>query len=205
MIVRSGKSDGLSRTREMWSQILIVSFGIVSGISIQLNRLADSEKMTIDRFLLHAALGTVIFAGLLWGIRKMTGRIIERSALPVSVRDNYKKYDTITYAVFLLTIFGAIGIQFSLLIVGSIIFIFLILQLFLIYFLMGTQDRRRVFSSLEWLTFLFLISGFAALIYQIVWQRSLFTAFGVNIESITIIVSIFMFGLGIGSLAGGFV
>jgi predicted membrane-bound spermidine synthase len=31
----------------------------------------------------------------------------------------------------------------------------------------------------------------------------LFAAFGVNIESITIVVSLFMFGLGLGSLAGG--
>ncbi len=51
---------------------------------------------------------------------------------------------------------------------------------------------------------LFLVSGFAALIYQIVWQRALFTAFGVNIESITVIVAVFMFGLGIGSLVGGY-
>jgi spermidine synthase len=50
---------------------------------------------------------------------------------------------------------------------------------------------------------LFFISGFPALIYQIVWQRSLFTIYGVNIESVTMIVTIFMLGLGLGSLAGG--
>lgn len=53
------------------------------------------------------------------------------------------------------------------------------------------------------LSLLFFISGFAALIYQIVWQRVLFTAFGVNIESITLVVAVFMFGLGMGSLLGG--
>jgi spermidine synthase len=50
---------------------------------------------------------------------------------------------------------------------------------------------------------LFFISGFPALIYQIVWQRALFTIYGVNIESVTIVVSAFMLGLGLGSLAGG--
>lgn len=50
---------------------------------------------------------------------------------------------------------------------------------------------------------LFFISGFPALIYQIVWQRSLFTIYGVNIESVTMIVTVFMLGLGLGSLAGG--
>jgi spermidine synthase len=51
--------------------------------------------------------------------------------------------------------------------------------------------------------FLFFFSGFPALLYQIVWQRALFAIYGVNIESVTIIVTMFMLGLGIGSLAGG--
>ena len=49
----------------------------------------------------------------------------------------------------------------------------------------------------------FLLSGFAALVYQVVWQRALFTIFGVNIESVTLVVTAFMLGLGLGSLAGG--
>lgn len=53
------------------------------------------------------------------------------------------------------------------------------------------------------LALVFLASGFAALIYQVVWQRSLFAIYGVNIESVTIVVSAFMLGLGIGSFAGG--
>lgn len=50
---------------------------------------------------------------------------------------------------------------------------------------------------------LFALSGIAALIYQVCWQRLLFNAFGVDMESITIIVSAFMLGLGIGALIGG--
>jgi spermidine synthase len=50
---------------------------------------------------------------------------------------------------------------------------------------------------------LFFISGFPALVYQIVWERSLFTLYGVNMESVTVIVAVFMLGLGLGSLAGG--
>lgn len=49
----------------------------------------------------------------------------------------------------------------------------------------------------------FFFSGFAALVYQVCWQRLLFVAFGVDIESITIIVSAFMLGLGVGALTGG--
>lgn len=51
---------------------------------------------------------------------------------------------------------------------------------------------------------LFFLSGAAALIYQVIWQRMLFTVFGVDLQSITIIVSVFMFGLGMGGLMGGY-
>jgi spermidine synthase len=57
---------------------------------------------------------------------------------------------------------------------------------------------------LRYVAFLFLVSGFSALIYQVVWQRTLFATFGINSESVTVIVSVFMFGLGIGALAGGY-
>src|SRR6202158_3194783 len=50
---------------------------------------------------------------------------------------------------------------------------------------------------------LFFFSGFPALIYQLTWQRELFLIFGVNIESVTIVVTAFMLGLGLGSLVGG--
>jgi spermidine synthase len=61
-------------------------------------------------------------------------------------------------------------------------------------------------TRLSWdrlLSLLFFCSGFPALIYQLVWQRALFRIFGVNIESVTIVVTAFMIGLGLGSLFGG--
>ena len=51
----------------------------------------------------------------------------------------------------------------------------------------------------------FFLSGCAALIYQIVWQRYLFTGLGVDIDSVTLIVSSFMLGIGIGGALGGWV
>jgi spermidine synthase len=53
------------------------------------------------------------------------------------------------------------------------------------------------------LTILFFFSGMPALIYQIVWQRALFAIYGVNSESVVVVVSAFMIGLGAGSLLGG--
>ncbi len=54
-----------------------------------------------------------------------------------------------------------------------------------------------------WLVYpIFFLSGFAAILYQIVWQRALFTIYGTSVESVTIVVTAFMLGLGFGSLAG---
>jgi spermidine synthase len=50
---------------------------------------------------------------------------------------------------------------------------------------------------------LFFASGAAALCYQIAWQRALFGWYGVDLDSVTAIVSIFMLGLGVGALIGG--
>ena len=50
---------------------------------------------------------------------------------------------------------------------------------------------------------LFFLSGFAALLYQVVWQRTLFSIYGINVESVTMVVTAFMLGLGLGSLLGG--
>ena len=50
---------------------------------------------------------------------------------------------------------------------------------------------------------IFFISGFSALVYQVSWQRLLFTGFGVDLTSITLIISVFMMGLGIGAFFGG--
>jgi MFS family permease len=50
---------------------------------------------------------------------------------------------------------------------------------------------------------LFFLSGFAALLYQLAWQRELFAWFGVDLDSVSTIVSVFMLGLGVGAVAGG--
>ena len=51
----------------------------------------------------------------------------------------------------------------------------------------------------------FVISGVSALIFQMVWQRALLTIYGSNVESVAMVVAAFLTGLGIGSLAGGWV
>src|ERR1700693_5685200 len=64
-------------------------------------------------------------------------------------------------------------------------------------------DRGRRGKDTLFLSLVFFCSGMPALIYQIVWQRALFAMYGVNAQSVAVVVTAFMLGLGIGSLVGG--
>ena len=62
----------------------------------------------------------------------------------------------------------------------------------------------RAFPAADLLLLLgFFISGGSALVYQVGWQRALYAYIGVDIDSITIIVSVFMLGIGVGGMLGG--
>lgn len=50
---------------------------------------------------------------------------------------------------------------------------------------------------------LFLISGFCGLLYQVVWVRMAYASFGVITPVLSVVISVFMLGLSIGSWAGG--
>ncbi len=79
---------------------------------------------------------------------------------------------------------------------------FWIIAFTVVFLLVAVRAKRRQ-EPIPWIHILFFCSGFPALIYQIVWQRALFALYGLNIQSVTIVVSAFMLGLGLGSLAGG--
>ena len=64
----------------------------------------------------------------------------------------------------------------------------------------GSAPANRLRRALMWIYF---FSGASSLVYQVVWQRALSTHFGVGPVSTTVIVSLFMAGLGIGSYVGG--
>ena len=68
---------------------------------------------------------------------------------------------------------------------------------------LGSTSPGSTLRSTAWPCLFFFVSGFPALLYQIVWQRALFTLYGVNIESVTMVVTAFMLGLGLGSVLGG--
>ncbi|HEY3860575.1 MAG TPA: hypothetical protein VGO59_01700 [Verrucomicrobiae bacterium] len=50
---------------------------------------------------------------------------------------------------------------------------------------------------------LFFVSGFCSLVYQMVWTRLAFASFGIITPVLSVVLSVFMLGLAIGSWAGG--
>src|ERR1035441_1908351 len=60
----------------------------------------------------------------------------------------------------------------------------------------GSLKRRWFFAF-------FFISGFCSLVYEVVWLRLSMAKFGVTTPMVSIVLSVFMAGLGLGSWAGG--
>jgi spermidine synthase len=50
---------------------------------------------------------------------------------------------------------------------------------------------------------LFFLSGFCGLLYQVIWVRLAFASFGIITPVLSIVISVFMLGLALGSWAGG--
>ena len=65
------------------------------------------------------------------------------------------------------------------------------------------SDTTLIDHRLFLFSLLFLVSGAAGLIYEIVWERLLELYFGVTMMAVTLIVAAYMMGLGLGSLLGG--
>lgn len=59
------------------------------------------------------------------------------------------------------------------------------------------RDRKRLLFEF------FFVSGFCGLLYQVVWLRLAFASFGIITPVISVVISVFMLGLALGSWAGG--
>ena len=66
--------------------------------------------------------------------------------------------------------------------------------------MLSVAGRR---PSLTWWFLFFLGSGFAGLVYEVVWLRLAMAAFGVTTPLVSMVLSVFMAGLALGSWLGG--
>src|SRR5881227_3152340 len=58
-------------------------------------------------------------------------------------------------------------------------------------------------GTVRWFFAFFFVSGFCGLVYEVVWLRLSMAKFGVTTAMVSIVLSVFMAGLGIGSWGGG--
>lgn len=184
----------MAALRTAWVALM----GALLGGAIQLNKLALLEATALpDRgaFFVRLAVAGAVGAVVLAVVFQLVARRLDRAMLGRHAA---------SYGVFGL---GAIAAAFGVSLRGGIVWAllgaFAAANTWAYLASVDGTRRRRVTASTEWIAALFLLSGVAALIYQVTWQRTLFGVFGVNIESVTIVVTVFMLGLGFGSLVGG--
>src|ERR1035438_1362161 len=65
------------------------------------------------------------------------------------------------------------------------------------------SERYGPIADLRWYFVFFVVSGFCGLVYEIVWLRLAIASFGVTTALASIVISMFMAGLGLGSWGGG--
>lgn len=137
-------------------------------------------------------------------LQQLVADHVIKSLLSAPVLARFYRIELFSWPLLLLPNQLMTGITSSLALTLLLLLVLLSVQAAMLLYVMEPQTRRALLASERYVAVLFLVSGFSALIYQVVWQRVLFTTFGVHSEAVTVIVSVFMFGLGLGALAGGY-
>ncbi len=182
---------------------IAAAVGLAAGASFQLNALAELLPSELAHVSLPArvAVGAAVGALVLGAASVAFRALLRRLGAPPSRRTDL--LHAATYAVFLGEAVGATGLRLpGALLEAVLLGLFAALNAGMA---LASEERLRlrVMPTVGWLSVLFFASGVAALIYQVTWQRTMYAAFGINIESVTLIVTLFMAGLGLGSFAGG--
>lgn len=176
-----------------YTNAFVILTGFFAGIAIKLNLVVQNP--TVDHVLVKSLLAGLCCSLIFYFFNHSLVKVVSKLPLSDERKTNFKKFSALPYLIFFLFYLGALGV--------SMTSFKAFLTIILLFFTIQTFVLSKISMIMFAFPLLFFFSGMSALIYQIVWQRMLFTSFGVNIESVTIIVSIFMLGLGLGALVGG--
>lgn len=188
-----------------WVILLVIA--ILSGSAMGLNSLASGsvgKTVSWGEIFTAIAVGAGAMVVVLGAMRLFVIQIAKRINIPLEDRYRWMKLEAWSSAPALISALGFIGINWNGPAIVIAVGVFMLVKAGVLWYSLPATIRDKAQRSVIWLGSLFFISGIAALIYQIVWQRVLSTTLGVNIESITLIVSLFMFGLGVGAMVGGY-
>lgn len=183
--------------------LILLGIGLVTGSMIVMEIISTLPVVVQPWIVATTAigLGAYLFTVLI-SIRKRIHRKLRTFGWAETTYWRYERWDLLAYSVFLSTGVVLAGGRINLTLLLMMATLFVLVQLAVVWASANNQQKEHWLSSLDAIPVLFFVSGFAALIYQVVWQRVLFSTFGINIESVTVVVSVFMFGLGLGALAG---
>ena len=184
---------------------LLVVTGAVSGACVALSRLASATDTAGTSWLMVLIQATVAAQGgaaLLWVVRAFLRWTVGRVSGSHAVRDAYTRDDTATYAVFLLTLATAIGVQLVAPVLWLLGALFVGAQAWV---LRRARPRRaptvahRHRGAALGLHF---VAGVTLMLYALTWRRLLEREVGASADLATLITAAMLVGLGVGALSG---
>ena len=184
--------------------IIVTAIGLICSAMLLADIRPLPEDMPSRSTLIAELAGLALLMPLIvLTLHQRMQKTIDALHLTDGTQQRVARYYLLPYALFLTYGFVLAGVKPNLTLGLLLLLLFAVAMLAVLWLAADRPQRSRWLGSAEALPLLFFVSGFAALIYQVVWQRVLFATFGIDIESVTIIVSVFMFGLGMGALGGG--
>lgn len=179
--------------------------GAVWGACVALSRLASAtgpEGTSWLMVLIQATVAAQGGAALLWVVRAVLRWLVGRVSGSHAVRDAYMRDDTATYAVFLLTLATAIGVQLVAPVIWLLVALFVAAQARVLCRARPRRTRTDEERQRSAALVLLFVAGVAVMLYAITWRRLLARQFGASGDLSTLITAALLAGLGLGMLAG---
>lgn len=185
---------------------LLLVTGAVTGIGVAWSRLAASTDAAGASWLMVLLQGGVALQGaaaLFWLVRASLRWAVQRAWRSHAVLDAYVRFDTLTYAVFLLTLATAVGVQLVAPVLWVLVGMFVAAQVWVMRRALPRRRRtsaERQSMALSGLTF---VSGLATGLFQLAWYREVSHEIGMGTGPVTVTITMLLFGFGAGALIGG--
>jgi predicted membrane-bound spermidine synthase len=68
---------------------------------------------------------------------------------------------------------------------------------------LSVKKSKKRGAPMQWYFLFFLVSGFCSILYELIWLRLAMAQYGVTTPPVSIVLSTFMLGLGLGSWGAG--
>lgn len=183
---------------------LLVVTGAVCGACVALSRLASATGPDGTSWLMVLIQATVAAQGgaaLLWVVRALLRWLVGRVSGSHAVRAAYARDDSATYAILLLTLSTAIGVQLVAPVLWLMLALFVAMQLRVLRRARAQRVRTDPERQMGTALVLLFAAGVAAMLYATAWRRLVERQFGASAELSTVVTAALLAGLGLGTLA----